>query len=836
MEASEFLATIHEVFTTGRQNGAMFQDAEDRPADGKHIILDGEELLTFGSCCYLGLETDPRLKEGVIRAVERYGTQFSTSRGYVSTPLYSQVEEHLSELFGGPALALPTTTLGHIAAIPVLVNEKDAIILDHQVHASVQTGATQARAGGATVEVIRHGDVGSLEERAEALTRTKRHVWHMIDGVYSMFGDLPDVDLLTRLLNRYEQFHVYVDDAHGMSVDGKHGRGVHLARMPHHPRMIFATSLNKAFAAGGGCMVFPTDELRQKVRMCGAPLTFGGPLQPPMLGAILASAKIHLSSEIETLKAELRTRVEFLNRQLLQRELPLLAHNHAPIFFLRTGPLRLAWNVARRMRRRGIYVNVAAYPTVPMKRSGIRLSVTRHHSLEDIERLVNALAEEWPLALNEEGLTQDEVDRNFINDFEDAQKRRLRELFGKVEGGNGRKPASARTRGPWAVPTGLELQHVTSIDDLDADEWDRLLGDRGTFAVSALRMLERTFRDRPEPENNWLFHYFVVRHDGRPIAATFFTEALWKDDMLMRSEVSRRVEAHRRSDPYFLTSKMLAMGSLLSESNHLFLDRTGRWKEALAWILDEASRIVQQRELSALVVRDLPDGDPELDAFLLDAGLVKVPMLTSFELAVDRWNTDQEYLALLGRSARKAMREEVLERERDWRFRLLGVGYEQPTPEELAHLHRLYLNVKARKVRLNTFDLPDTVLREMCRTPGWEIVALHLPVERGGPADGRAVGFVAGFKGTGKRYTGMVCGIDYDYQKKHVYRQILWQTIRRARFHGCTSLALGVDADFEKQRLGARAQGQCVYLQATDHFGGAVMQQIVHEEALKASA
>src|SRR5690606_37244555 len=110
--------------------------------------------------------------------------------------------------------------------------------LDHQVHASVQMGATHARAAGARVELIRHGDLARLEELVAELSKTRRHVWHMVDGVYSMFGDLPNAEFLQGLLDRYEQFHLYVDDAHGMSIDGKHGRGVHLARMPHHPRMI----------------------------------------------------------------------------------------------------------------------------------------------------------------------------------------------------------------------------------------------------------------------------------------------------------------------------------------------------------------------------------------------------------------------------------------------------------------------------------------------------------------------------------------------------------------------------------------------------------------------
>lgn len=832
MEASEYLNTIHDVFKTGHSRQLMFQYIDDEPMDGKHVTIDGTNLLSFGSCCYLGLENDPRLKEGVIKAVERYGTQFSSSRGYLSVGPYAQFEETLSELFGGPALSVPTTTLGHMATIPVLVNEKDAIILDHQVHASIQIAATQARAAGAHVEVVRHGDLAKLEERVDFLCRTRRHVWHMIDGVFSMFGDLPDVGFLTSLMDRYEQLHLYVDDAHGMSVDGKHGRGIHLARMPHHPRMVFSTSLNKAFAAGGGCFVFPTDEMRQLVRLCGAPLTFGGPLQPPMIGAGMASAAIHLSPEIEILKADLREKIEYLNDLLEARGLPLLQRNHSPIFFLKTGPLRLAWNIATRMKdKHGLYLTVSAYPTVPMKRSGMRISITRHHSKEDLVRLADALALEWPQALAEEGLTREEIDLLFVNEFESPFHRQVKELFAA----QGKSTGVRRPQGAFKPREGLELQHANTIEAIDRAEWDRLLGGRGCFDSRALAMLENTFRDRPEPENNWKFHYFMVRDAGRPVLATFFTEALSKDDMLMRPEVSDVVEAHRKNDPYFLTSKALSMGSMLSEGNHLYLDREGPWREALAWVLDEAGQIVVREELSVLVLRDLPGDDPEMDDFVLDLGLVKAPMLPAYDVDLSEWEDDAGFMARLGKKTRKAFREEVLEREPLWNVRVLGAGQEEATPEELAHLHGLYMNVKSRKSRLNVFDLPDTVLASMAKTPGWEIISMHLPAEHGGPENGKAVVFVAGFA-TPDTYTALVCGIDYDYRAAGPYRQMLWQALRRARAHGCKRLALGVDADFEKQRLRATSHLQCVYLQATDHFGGAVLRQIVEGAALSPAA
>ena len=83
MEASEMQKTIYDVMKLGRSNGMLHQLPDDTPLDGRHVQLNGREVLTFGSCSYLGLEMDPRIRAGVHRAVERWGTQFSSSRAYM---------------------------------------------------------------------------------------------------------------------------------------------------------------------------------------------------------------------------------------------------------------------------------------------------------------------------------------------------------------------------------------------------------------------------------------------------------------------------------------------------------------------------------------------------------------------------------------------------------------------------------------------------------------------------------------------------------------------------------------------------------------------------------
>src|SRR6185436_14972501 len=119
--------------------------------------------------------------------------------------------------------------------------------------------------------------------------------WYMADGVYSMYGDYAPLKDIMQLLYNHEQLHLYVDDAHGMSWAGKNGAGFAKTILPRHERMFLVTSLNKAFAAGGGCLVYPNDDWKRKVRNCGSTMIFSGPVQPPLLGAAIASAQIHLS-------------------------------------------------------------------------------------------------------------------------------------------------------------------------------------------------------------------------------------------------------------------------------------------------------------------------------------------------------------------------------------------------------------------------------------------------------------------------------------------------------------------------------------------------------------
>ena len=693
----------------------------------------------------------------------------------MSAPLYAEVEELLGEMFGGHVLVAPSTTLGHLATLPVIVDEHDALILDQQVHQSVQMAANQLRTQGTAVEMIRHSRMDRLEQMIERLAPKHERLFYAVDGVYSMFADLAPFAELRELLERYEQLHLYVDDSHGIGWAGRHGRGPALEALGGHERLTVAGSLNKSFAAAGGALVFPNAELKRRVRTLGGPLLFSGPVQPPMLGAALASARIHLSDELPALQAALRERVELCTRLLEEFCLPLEARDHTPIRYVPLGLPTVVHEVAARLLDEGLYTNVGVFPAVPMKHAGVRLTITLHHSDDDIRRVVDALARHVPAVLEEAG---------------DAAQRKARKVAGRA-------PA-------------LRLERHRTIDALDTAEWDALLAGRGTFSAAGLRFLEQAFGRDEGPEDAWDFHYYVVRDEhGAPVLATFFTVALWKDDMLASEAVSRRVEAARADDPYHLTSRTFAMGSLLTEGDHLHLDRTRDWRSALDLLLRAVAEDAEAAEAPTIVLRDLDAGDPELGRVLRERGFVRVAMPES--LVVEPVHGDDSaWLAGLSERARRHQRREVLPWDGTFELEVLRHGGRVPSDAELAYLHELYRNVRERSLELNTFELPRTFLRDMLDHTSWELVLLRL--------DGEVVAFGAHFIGE-RHYAPMVVGLDYDYVRSHhSYRQALRQALLRARHHGAERMYLGMGATLEKRRFGAQVQERVAYVQASDHY------------------
>jgi len=793
---------IDEVLDFGVKKGAIHLFTTDEKLNGNIFLLDKHrqnEVINFGSCSYLGLEFDTRLKQGAKDAIDNYGTQFSSSRAYVSTKHYAELEGLFDKIFDANAIVTPTTTLGHIGVIPMLVNDRDAIILDHQVHNSVQTAVNVVKTRGVYTELIRHNNMNALEDRIIALRSKYNRIWYMADGIYSMYGDATPVEHIYGLMEKYPEFHYYVDDAHGMSAYGKNGSGYVLSKKSIHEKMVIVTSLAKAFATGGGVAIFPTREMARKFRTTGGPINFSGPMQPAALGAAIASAKICLSPEITVMQEALSENIKYTKLALKKYNLPLVTQSESPIFFVGASLPKIGYSIVNKMMDRGFYLNVGIFPAVPMKNTGIRFTVTRLHTFKQIESMVAALAECHAEVLKEEDFSMEQIYKAFKMKAPLEQK--LEEVMVAAE-----------------KQSALEVQHVSSINEVNKKEWDSLLGNRGTYNWEGLKFLEESFAGNLMPENNWEFDYLMIKDaQNKPVLATFLTTGIWKDDMLSPEGVSVQVEAKRKAlkDPYYLTSKIVCMGSLLTEGDHLYIDRSSPyWKEAMAILLDKMSALQEQHNAAGTTIRDMVSGDDEMNAFLMDNGYFKVGLPDTHVVDSVNWTNKEEFLGRLTKRSQRHIKQDVLRHEDKYEVELV----KNATEEEIKYWYQLYNNVKERSLLLNTFHLPYKVFENMAKHPDWEIVALKLKPELEKREERKPLAVMFSFL-TEEKYNFMMVGIDYSFNEEYkCYKQAIYQVLERARKTGKKAVNLGLSASIEKQKYGAKPIEVVAYMQAKDNY------------------
>ena len=356
--------------------------------DGRWVELDGRMLRNFGTCSYLGFDRRPELRQAAIAATEEYGTQFSISRAYLECALYHELECNLEKMTGRPALVAPSTTLAHMAALPVLVRDNDVVIIDQFAHSSLHAATELLR--DVPVHLVRHSRLDQIEELMQNLSHSHERIWVAVDGLYSMFGDFTPYDGLRSLLDRWPQLHVYVDDAHATGWLGSHGRGGALTHLGDHQRVVVAMSLNKAFAAAGGALALPDRDLKIRIRRCGGPMLFSGPIQPPMLGAAVASSNLQLATQHSATQSELMRRIDHALAAAQKAGLPLATQHRTPIFFIPCDSVDEATDEVQRLMQDGFYVCPSAFPAVPVNRPGVRFTVTLHNELEDIDALIEA--------------------------------------------------------------------------------------------------------------------------------------------------------------------------------------------------------------------------------------------------------------------------------------------------------------------------------------------------------------------------------------------------------------------------------------------------------------
>ena len=801
---NNILDTVDSVFSVSKEKGSLHLHADDELIDGRFLSINGNKVLHFGTCGYLGLEHHASLKRGAIKAIEKYGTQFPMSRTYVSNPLYKKLEEKINEIYHAPVVISKNCTLSHLATIPILMRQSDLIVLDHLVHTSVQEAAKKMLSQGVQVEMVRHNNLEMLEEIIKKNRGNFERIWYMADGVYSMYGDYAPIKDMIALAEKYEQLYLYVDDAHGTSWIGKNGAGYVMSQMDNqlYRKMILTSNLGKAFGACGGLTLFPDEELWRKVHVFGGPLSFSVQIEPATLGAALASAELHLSDEIYELQEDLRTKINYFNSLLKKTDLPLIEENDSPIFFIGVGTMDMGNYIVREMVNDGVYVNIGPYPAVPAKNIGIRITISRHNTIEDIEKLVDKLEYHFHQALEANDQTLSKIHKAFRIAPKDKTERAIEKS---------------------ATHSASELNCFVykSIAEVDKTVWDDHLGRRGMFDWNGLNLLEKSFVDNEEKANNWKFRYVVIKNrEGKVILMTFYTSTLYKEDIFSRPSISIALEEERKINPDYLITRGIIMGSFFTEGNHLYLDQTDpSWKKALKLLIEKLYEFQEEEEASNIMIRDLETQNKELDNFMIESGFVKLDLPESCILDLSNWNTEEEFIRSLTKKSKKGFKQHIKKYEGLCRMEIK----DKLTKEELAHAIKLHEAVNKKNMAINSFLFPDKVFENMVDDPNWEFGVVYINAQEAETE--KPIVYCFCHKNNFKVYSFMLVGIDYEYVYKYSgYRQALWGLVKRAKALGFDRANFGISATTEKKRVGARPHPRIGYFQAKDNYNMEMME------------
>lgn len=783
------LETINDFIEKAKDEKVLHLYAENNILDGSHLRIFDTDLSHFATTGYLGLEQDDRLKDAAAEAVYRFGTQFPLSRTYVSHPLYTQLEKLLREIYHyqSPVVA-KNSTLAHIGAIPHAVGYDDVVILDHQVHWSVQNACQQLKLKGIPVLMIRHSNMEELEQYLKSFKNRYEKVWYMADGIYSMYGDCLPVDRIKELMHKYKKLNLYVDDVHGMSWKGIHGSGFIKSHWDYIPeRMVLVSTLSKSFGASGAIILSGDALLLRKIRNFGGPLTFSAQLEPMAVAAAIASAKIHLSPEITVLQQRLRERINLFQEILVDGGVPLMSTGDTPVFYIPTGMPDTAYVLMRKLGMAGFFVNPALFPAVPINNAGLRITVSTHNSLQEISYLGQVIGKQYGKVLASTGNSYDKVNRAFKRNFTAIKE-------------------------PLVKKEELFFASIySSISEIDEGLWNSLLGDHA-FDHIGIKFLEEYFSSlTAEDPNHMEFTYHLVKdRRGKVEALTYTSVSLWKEDMLSHEIVSKKIEKIRSTDPTFLTEKVMSTGSTFTEGMHVYLNNRAKNLRFLQrTFFDSIESEFESENYGKLVFRDFTK-----NYFLYhtahDRGYLVVDMPASAVFCDFEWEDLEGFENKLSKRSRRHFRSEVLPFIAD--FDLMVTDH--LSEEELFKGYQLYLQVKANNLSINNFEYGLGLFEAMNNSPLWQFLILK------NKGDDEIQGIIFCYLNkTNNSFNPILIGMNEEHpQRLTLYRQLLFQTILYAKENGFSKCYMGVSAAFEKKKLGAQIVYRQAYVRTKDNY------------------
>jgi 8-amino-7-oxononanoate synthase len=361
--------------------------------------MEGQERLMLGSNNYLGLTADERVIAGAREALDKYGTALTGSRllnGTIET--HTELEHEIAEWMGtGDALVFTTGYQANLGTLSALLEPGDTVICDSGDHASLLDGI---KLSGAKVRPFRHGRLDKLETMLDRACSDGGGVLVVVDGVYSMEGDICDLPRVAELTKQYGA-RLMVDEAHAVGVLGASGAGsCELLGIEDQVDLRMGT-FSKSLASCGG-FIAGDAEIIDFLRLYSRSFLFTAAAVPAAVGAALAAVRVCRSDDGRALMAKVLENAEYLWTALNERGIRVIDPGtdlgerygikaFTPVVPILVGEDWEAGLVWKKLFDLGVYTNVALYPAVPRGGALLRTSVMATHEREHLDRTVEAI-------------------------------------------------------------------------------------------------------------------------------------------------------------------------------------------------------------------------------------------------------------------------------------------------------------------------------------------------------------------------------------------------------------------------------------------------------------
>jgi len=357
-------------------------------AQSTRMSVDGREVLLFAGSNYLDLAHHPEVVEAATRAASQFGCAAGGSRLISGNlEIHEALEAELAEFLGTEAaLVFNTGYMANLGVIPALAGRGDVIVSDSLSHASIIDGCRLSRA---ETRVFPHGDLDRLEAVLRDVASSRRRVLVVVDGVYSMDGDIAPLGALVPLAKRWGA-DVLVDDAHGTGTLGAMGRGAaELCGVSDDVDVVLGTlgkSLGSfgAFVAGGRA-------LRELLVNVARSFIFSCALAPPQVAA--ARAALELVRSEPWRRKRLSENGRRLRERLAECEIPT-APSSTHIIPVVIGENDATMQICERLLENGVYAQGIRHPSVPEGSARLRLTPMATHTDSEIDAVAGAVAKQ----------------------------------------------------------------------------------------------------------------------------------------------------------------------------------------------------------------------------------------------------------------------------------------------------------------------------------------------------------------------------------------------------------------------------------------------------------